>query len=88
MLKQSIIAVSAKIKQFTDRTTQYHHNKLLEKDQKRFYEMLKGKKQTIIQPDVDKAKRFWRNFWWNACKHRQNAGWLSEAQDKNADAEA
>ena len=43
MLKQSIIAVSAKIKQFTDRTTQYHHNELLEKDQKRFYKMLEGK---------------------------------------------
>ena len=62
MPKQSIIAVSAKIKQFTDRTTQYHHNKLFEKDQKRFYEMLEGKKQTISQPDVDEAKRFWNNI--------------------------
>ena len=49
MLKQSIIAVSAEIKQFTDRTTHYHHNKLFEKDQTRFYEMLKDKKQTITQ---------------------------------------
>ena len=31
MVKQSIIAVSAKIKRFTIRTTQYHHNMLLEK---------------------------------------------------------
>ena len=58
MLKPSIIAVSAKIKRFTDRTTQYHHNKLFEKDQKMFYEMLEGKKQAITQPDADEAKRF------------------------------
>ena len=58
MLKQSIIVVSAKIKRFTDRTTLYHHNKLFEKNKKRFYEMLKSKKQTITQPDAsEKAKK-------------------------------
>ena len=34
--------------------------------------MLKGKNQTVTQPDADEAKRFWSNIWENACKHRQN----------------
>ena len=50
--------------------------------------MLESKKQTITKPDADEAKRFWSNIWGNACKHRQNAGWLSEVQDENAAAEA
>ena len=88
MLKQSIIVVSAKKKQFTERTTQYHHNKLFEKDQKRFYEMLEDKKQTIPQPDADEAKSFWSKIRGNACKNRQIAGWPSKVQDENAAAEA
>ena len=61
MLKQSIIAVSAKIKRVTDRTTQYHHNKLFEKSQKKFYKVLEDKKQTITQPD--EAQVLWSNIW-------------------------
>ena len=34
-----------------------------------------------------KQRDFERTIWENACKHRQNAVWSSEVQDKNAAAE-
>ena len=83
MLKQSIIAVTAKIKRYTDRATQYHHNKLFEKDQKRFYNILEGKQQAHVQPDAEEAKTFWSNIWGNAGGHKEDADWLREVKREN-----
>lgn len=83
VLKQSIIAVTAKIKRYTYRATQYHHNKLFEKDQKRFYNILEGKQQADAQPDAENAKTFWSNIWGNAGGHKDDADWLREVKREN-----
>ena len=83
ILKHKIIAVAAKIKQFINRTTQHHYNKPFNKKKpKKNLQSAWSQEAKNTYLDADKSQIIWNNIWENACKHNQNARWLSEVKVK------
>lgn len=75
-LKQDIIALTAKVKRYSDRIKQFQQNRLFEKDQGRFYENLDQPDRVSVQPDAEDAKEFWQNIWSKEQTHNSDAEWL------------
>ena len=57
-VRQSLVAVAAKLERYENRVEQYRQNQLFESNQKRLINELEGTKREGAIPDAEKSKRF------------------------------
>ena len=63
-LKQRMIAKSAKVQRYEQRSTQFKQNRLFHIDQKKLYSDLNGGRKFLNNaPDADESRRFWSDIW-------------------------
>ena len=64
-LVRNIIAITAKIKRYTERMKQYYQNKLFENNQ---YQEMNKKEEIKVIPEKESTKEFWKNILGNSVK--------------------
>ena len=83
-LQQRMIAKSAKIKRYEQRTTQFRQNRMFYIDQKKIYtELNNGGKKSSDVPDAENSRRFWSDIWSTNKQHNKEAQLLKEMQNEN-----
>ena len=81
-VRQSLVAVAAKLERYENRVEQYRQNQLFESNQKRLFNELEGTKREGAIPDAEKSKRFQTDIWGQAVTHRENTDWLRKAENE------
>lgn len=82
-LKQRIVAKSAKVKRYEQRTTQFRLNRTFNVDQKKVYtELNGGVNRTNDVPNDEESRKFWGDIWSVEKEHNKDAEWLKELKEE------
>ncbi|CAG5031960.1 unnamed protein product [Parnassius apollo] len=74
-LKQRIAARGKRIRQYTERSTRFNQNRLMQSDQKMFYESLERPMASGRGPALNQADTviFWRDLWSEPVNHSEDS---------------
>ena len=76
-LKQMMLAKSAKVKRYEQRTEQFRQKRIIELDQKKIYWELNGNGiRSNEVPNAEECTTFWYDFWGVRKEHKRDAEWL------------
>lgn len=78
-LRQRLMALNNRLKRFTKREKQYHHNNTFQNDPGKFYDEVRDNKITIDEPPTeDDINSFWKPIFNNKQHFNKEADWLDE----------
>ena len=78
-LKQRMLAKSAKVKRYEQRTEQFRQNRIFELDQKKIYAELNGNGiRSNGVPNAEECTKFWGNIWGVRKEHNREAEWFKD----------
>ena len=76
-LKQMMLAKSAKVKRYEQRTEQFRQKRIIELDQKKIYwELNRNGIRSNEVPNAEECTTFWYDFWGVRKEHKRDAEWL------------
>ena len=82
ILKQRLMALNNRLKRFTRREKQYHHNNTFQNDPGKFYDEVRDNKIAINEPPTeDDINSFWKPIFSNEQHFNKDAQWLHEYKD-------
>ena len=85
-LRSKIQAGITKVKQYVERSVQFHQNNLFKNDQSNLYKELNGSSnKNNPAPDAAEATQYWRGIYSERREHVRNAEWLEKVKDKLRD---
>ena len=83
-MKQSIIAIAAKVRRYQGRVDTYRQNRLFDNNQRQFYRELdqEGERCDHYQPVAAESKQFWGNIWSQSADNKKDSKWLQDMQSE------
>ena len=80
-----LLAKSAKLKRYEQRTHRYKVNRLFQQDQKRVYHQMNGTSSNFseVGHDAGESQRFWRDIWGKDVLYNENAKYLKELKKES-----
>eukprot|EP00957_Ditylum_brightwellii_P174563 13291718-Ditylum_brightwellii.AAC.1 len=72
-----LAAATCRLQKHKEKTNQTCNNKLFEKINKRFYDLLRSSSDTMTDPPPqEEIAKFWSNLFGKAAKHNDEVAWL------------
>ena len=69
-----MLAKSAKVRRYQQRTEQFRQNRIFDFDQKNMYAKFNGDRvRPIDAPNAEESKRFWGDLWSIGKRHNRKA---------------
>ena len=78
-LKQRMLAKSAKVRRYQQRTEQFRQNRIFDFDQQKMYAKFNGDGvRPSDVPNAEESKKFWGDIWSVGKGHNREAEWLKD----------
>ena len=74
-----MLAKSAKVKRYEQRTEQFRHNRIFDVDEKQIYaELNRNGIRLNDVPNAEECTKFWGDIWGVRKEHNREAEWLKD----------
>ena len=84
-LKQSIVAIAAKIRRYQERLDRFRQNRMFQNNQRQFFRKLnqEGERCDDDQPDAEESKKFSGDIRNELVDHNRDMKWLKDLRMKS-----
>ena len=83
-----LAASAARLKRYNESNDRKTQNQIFNSNEKKFYRSLAGNEMSDIKPpSEEEITNFWSNLWSNPVEHDDNAPWIQEEIDRQANIE-